>query len=388
MSRNSLALLSLAGLASALVIAGCAGALASNDDTIVYAMDNAASGNSIHAWRLNSDGTLTTVGTFASGGNGTGTTETPLAGPNDGVDPLGSQGSIVVSPDEKYLLAVNAGSGSVSIFRIAQSGTLTLVDTESTGGTSPVSVTTRSNRVYVANVNDPDNNLPSTITAFTIGSDGSLTPVVGSSRQLSAPNARPSQIAITPDGSQVIVTERGTNVVSAFDILNGNTLGNPATVASPRPDPFGFGFVGISRMVVSEAAAGAAQGSSASSYTLTGGAPTVISSGVLNAQAASCWVTISGSRRQAFVSNSGTDSITNYDISTGGVLTIAQQAVPTGTGTAPIDSGTGRGLFVQLLGATGEIATYDVNNDGDLVFIGAQTTGLPTLGSQGIAIRQ
>jgi 6-phosphogluconolactonase (cycloisomerase 2 family) len=389
MKLRSIAWLAAGCVAAVFGTAGCAGIIAGlTDDTIVYVMDNSAAGNAVHAWKLNSDGTLTGIGAFPTGGNGTGITETPLAGPNDGIDPLGSQGSIVVSPDEKYLIAVNAGSGTITIFRIAHSGGLTLVDTESTGGASPVSVATRSGLVYVVNVNDPGNNSPSTIVGFSIGSDGTLSPILGSNRQLSAPAARPSQISVTPDGTQVIVTERGTNVISAFDIGNSGTLGNPATVASPRPDPFGFGFVGISRMVVSEAAAGSLQGSSASSYNLTAGAPSVISSGVLNAQTASCWVTIAGNRRQAFVTNSGSNSVTNYDISSGGALTIQQQAVATGAATAPIDSGTGRGKFVQLLGGTGQIATYDINNNGDLVLIGTQSTGLPSLGTQGLAIRQ
>lgn len=375
-------------LGIAVAVTGCGGIFSNSDEpTVVYAMDNSATGNSVFAWELNGDGTLSSIGSFATNGNGTGTTETPGAGPVDGIDPLGSQGALSLSSDERHLFAVNAGSGTVSVFRVQDNGSLTLTDTEPTGGSSPVSVTCRNNVVYVVNVNNPDSMQPSTITGFTLNNDGTLTAFAGSTRGLSADNARPSQVSISPDGEQVIVTERGTNVVTAFGVNSDRTLGTPATVASPRPDPFGFAFVGSNRMVVSEAAAMNPLGSSASLYNLTPGAPTVASGGVLNNQMASCWVTISPNGQQAYVSNTGSNTITNYNIGSGS-LTLQQEAVATdGLGSAPIDSGQGGGKFVQLLGGKGTIAVYSIQSDGDLALLGIRSTGLPLLGTQGLAVR-
>jgi 6-phosphogluconolactonase (cycloisomerase 2 family) len=250
-----------------------------------------------------------------------------------------------------------------------------------------VSVCCRGSRVYVANVNDPANNVPSTIARFNIGSDGTLSSG-GAAHQLSGANARPSQVSFAPDGSAILVTERGTNLISTFHVNADGSLGNPSTVASPRPDPFGFAFGVSNRLIVSEAAAMDPLGSSASSYFLTAGVPSVVSSGVLNGQMASCWVSVSGDGRQAFVSNFGSNTVTNYRVALDGSLTLQQQAVATdGAGSAPIDSGFGRNHFVQLLGGKGTITTYSVASNGDLALIGTQATGLPAMGSQGIAVR-
>jgi 6-phosphogluconolactonase len=114
---------------------------AAHDHTVVYAMDNDATTNRVFAWRVSDHGAFTPIGRFATHGQGTGTTETPLAGPVDGIDPLGSQGSLVLSRNGRFLLAVNAGSGSVTLFRVLGNGALRFVDQESTGGSNPVSVT-------------------------------------------------------------------------------------------------------------------------------------------------------------------------------------------------------------------------------------------------------
>jgi 6-phosphogluconolactonase len=363
----------------------------SDNRAVVYAMTNAAVNNSVMAWRVNANGTLESIGGFSTNGNGTGTTETPLAGPNDGIDPLASQGSLTLSPDQQFLYAVNAGSGTLAVFRVAGNGGLTLIDTESTGGTSPVSVTARGNLVYVVNVNDPVNAQPSTITGFTVNTNGTLTAIAGSTRQLSAANARPSQVSITPDATQVIVTERETDVISTFAINGNGTLGAPTTTPSPRPAPFGFDFSGNGTVIVSEAAPMDPLGSSASSYTIGVGSLSVVSAGVLNGQAASCWTNVSPDGTRAYVANTASDTVTTYGVALNAVLTVRQAAVPTdGAGSGPIDadlnaSGT---MYFQLLGGKGTIAVYSVDASGDLTLTGVRATGLPMLGTQGLTVRR
>jgi 6-phosphogluconolactonase len=74
----------------------------------VFVMTNAASGNEIIAYKRNGDGSLEQGRSFSTGGRGSG-----------GVtDPLGSQGSLTLTDDRSFLLAVNAGSGSISVFRV------------------------------------------------------------------------------------------------------------------------------------------------------------------------------------------------------------------------------------------------------------------------------
>ena len=74
----------------------------------VFVMTNAASGNEIIAYGRNVDGSLQEGRRFATRGRGSG-----------GVtDPLASQGSLTLTEDRSLLLAVNAGSGSISVFRV------------------------------------------------------------------------------------------------------------------------------------------------------------------------------------------------------------------------------------------------------------------------------
>jgi 6-phosphogluconolactonase len=74
----------------------------------VFVMTNAVDKNEVIAYRRASDGTLQEAGRFSTGGRGSG-------GNND---PLESQGSLRLSEDHSLLFAVNADSGSVSVFSV------------------------------------------------------------------------------------------------------------------------------------------------------------------------------------------------------------------------------------------------------------------------------
>lgn len=386
--RTSLSSL-LGAVAASALIGGCFGG--SGNSNTAYVMTNGAAGNTVLALRINSNGTLTQIGGFATGGNGTGITETPLAGPIDGIDPLGSQGSIAISGDGRYLFAVNAGSNTISAFRISGNGSLTLIETEPSGGTSPVSVAVMNNRLYVANVNDPTQAQPSTIVGFAVAANGSLTTIAGSTQTLSAANARPSQVGFSPDGTRIVVTERETNAISTFVINGDGTLQSPVTTASAGPAPFGFEFRDFGTLVVSEAAPGDPAGASASSYSLNAnGTLTVITGRVLNGQLASCWTSITPDGDTAIVANTGSHTVTTYNIAGNGGLTVDQAAVATaGAGSAPIDADiTSDGdFYVQLLGGTGQVVVYTINDDGDITLRQIQNVGLPALGSQGLVVR-
>jgi hypothetical protein len=79
----------------------------------VYVNDNTAGTNSIGAFDRHADGTLTpeTGSPFTAGGAGTG------AG-------LASQGALQISPDGRYLIAVDAGSNQISVLQIKPDGAL------------------------------------------------------------------------------------------------------------------------------------------------------------------------------------------------------------------------------------------------------------------------
>jgi len=108
------------GLATVLILAACGDAhapggegAASGSEALraerrggaVFTMSNAAGGNAALAFSRAADGSLTAAGSFATGGLGSG-------------NGLGSQGSVAITDDGRYLLVVNAGSNDVSSFAV------------------------------------------------------------------------------------------------------------------------------------------------------------------------------------------------------------------------------------------------------------------------------
>src|ERR1700686_1492162 len=111
----------LAGAISVAAATGVGASTAAPDHpggSYVYTESNqtsAGGGNAVLAFWVASGGSLTSIGTFATGGDGTG------AG-------LGSQGAATLAGGGHALLVVNAGSNTVSYFRILSDGVLQLVD--------------------------------------------------------------------------------------------------------------------------------------------------------------------------------------------------------------------------------------------------------------------
>jgi hypothetical protein len=108
----------------------------------VYVNGNTSPANSVAGFDRHADGSLTpTPGSpFAVGGSGTG-------------HPDASQGSLQLSSDGRYLLAVDAGSNQISVLRIKHGGRLQPVKGSpvASGGVDPVSVAVHHDLVYVAN---------------------------------------------------------------------------------------------------------------------------------------------------------------------------------------------------------------------------------------------
>src|SRR3569833_3904534 len=152
-------------------------------------MTNAADDNSIVVFDRNAQGLLTKTAVVATGGKGSG----------GGLDPLGSLGSFLLVLLGRWLLAVNAGSNDISVFKVMPDG-IALTDRIGSGGTMPVSVTVSGDTVYVLNEGAPAN-----ITGFTLNHLGHLNSLAGSPRLLGG--GAYAQVAFTPDGSALAVTD-------------------------------------------------------------------------------------------------------------------------------------------------------------------------------------
>jgi len=196
----------------------------------------------------------------------------------------------------------------------------------------------------------------------------------------------PAQVSFTPDGTQLLVTEKGTNVIDVFTLRPDGRTDGPIVEASSGKTPFGFAFGPSDSVVVSEVENRLPLKATVSSYQLAGSAGLAsVSPRIPNQQSGACWVTITGTT--AWVVNTGTATISAYQVGAdGNLLLVDPDAAFTGEATSPIDlaaSGDGQFLYV-LKSATGEIAAYQISGT-SLTPLFTQG-GLP-LSIQGIAVQ-
>src|ERR671938_742584 len=88
----------------------------------VYVQTNAVP-NEVIAFRRADDGSLDLIGSGTTGGEG------------DGSRHLTSQGSVVLTGDGRHLLVTNAASDDLSVFSVAQDGSIDLRERVHTGDT-------------------------------------------------------------------------------------------------------------------------------------------------------------------------------------------------------------------------------------------------------------
>jgi 6-phosphogluconolactonase len=336
----------------------------------VYTLSNASSGNAVLVFARAADGSLIPAGSFATGGLGTGMG-------------LGSQGALILAGRGQLLFAVNAGSNTVSSFRV-HNDRLNLVSTVPSGGAMPISVTAYDRLLYVLNAGGTGN-----ITGFRIGNRGDLTPIPNSTRPLSSAASGPAQVEFSPDGRLLIVSEKMTNVLSAYRVQRDGRTTGPIVNPSNGVTPFGFAFDRRGHLLVSEAFGGAPDASATSSYDVRrDGTLRVISGSVPTTETAACWLVVTRDGRFAYVTNTGSASVSGYRVGRDGSLTLLDADGKTGTtGESPIDAALSRGSrYLYTLDASSHTITgFRVRSNGSLEGAG-QTGGLPA-GAVGLAAR-
>ena len=331
----------------------------------VYAMTNAVGGNEVVIFERDYEGILTSAGSIATGGTGSGSV----------LDPLGSQGSLVLSEDHSWLVAVNAGSNEISVFRVLRDG-LDLVDKVDSGGVFPVSVTVFHNLVYVLNAGGSPN-----ITGFSLSHMGKLIPLTKSTRSLGAGGF--AQVGFDPEGETLVVTDKADSKILVYSVGHNGLPGmTPATSPSYGVTPFGFIFDQWGHLLVVEAGTNAV-----SSYKiLSDDTLQVISGSVRNGQIAACWIA-GNERGEVFTDNPGTHSISAYtEMAREGTLALLNGVA--GTGNTPLDlSITGNGRFLYALDPTnGTVDMFHIERDGNLTDLGTVAGGF-SIFAQGIAAR-
>ena len=337
----------------------------------VYVDDNTKGTNTIGAFNRHADGSLTPEAgsPFAAGGAGTGTG-------------LADQGAIQITPDGRFLIAVDAGSNQVSVLQIHFDGSLSLVrdGVVSSGGTLPDSVAVHGNLVYVANSGNGGSNY----TGFRLGFTGRLIPIPGSTVALAA-NAAPADVLFNGTGTKLVGTEVGTSVIDSFTVgFDGRLTAAPG---SPFPaqglGPFGSEFrpTNPGQLFVSNAHNVGAGTGTVSAYTdsVNGALTPVAGSPFADDQTAPCWVEITHNGQFLFTVNTGSGEISRYQIAPDGTLTLLGSTPVAATGgVGAVDarlSPDGRFLYVDE-SRVGKVGAFAVNG-GNLTELGTSSFALP-----------
>jgi 6-phosphogluconolactonase (cycloisomerase 2 family) len=88
--------------------------------------------NAIICYRRDANGVLTEVERCPTGGAGSGTFK-PISGQESAPNAYEGAGSVLLTPDRRFLFTTNGGDNSVSSFRVGEGGKLTLLDVKPTG---------------------------------------------------------------------------------------------------------------------------------------------------------------------------------------------------------------------------------------------------------------
>jgi 6-phosphogluconolactonase (cycloisomerase 2 family) len=314
--------------------------------------------NRVLAFRRGLDGALERLGAVETGGAGSGAPHLP------------SQGSVALAGDGSRLLVANAGSGDVSLLAVSADG-LELLHTAEAGG-APRSVAERGGLVYVLATDPP------ALAGFRLGPAG-LEPLAGSRRDL-PPDADPAQVGFSPDGSKLVVTERGTDTIAFFGLDEAGLPGEPQRVPSAGPTPYGFAFGRGGALVVTEAYGARKGAAAASSYVVANGSASAVSRSVGNGRSEICWAVATPDGRYAFTTNFADGAVSRYGVGADGSLVledaVAGVAVDGEPGLRDEDL-TGDGRFLYALDAdSGRLLGWSVDADGSLAPVGAWA-GLP-----------
>ncbi|MEU2915442.1 lactonase family protein [Streptomyces massasporeus] len=365
-------------LASASGYSGSAGA-----DHAVFVQGNELGGNTIRVFARGDDGTLEPAGTYDTGGKGGDQVDAPT-------DSLASQGSLVYDDASGMLLAVNAGSGTVTSFRVEGR---TLKDRQVTysGGEFPSSIAVHGKVAYVMNAGGEG-----TVQGFSITGKG-LKPLHGSHRSLGLDNedvprfdTSPGEIEFTPDGRNLVVTTKGNNTVEVFPMKRNGlpAVAEPVVNQSAGGVPFAISFDRTGkRMLVAEA-----EKSTVTTYEVKrDGKLEVLQKPLANGQEVLCWLERAGNF--FYGGNTGNSTVSGYRMDKHGRLALTNDV---GIATPPSAKSQGvidlavtedeRFVYVQNA-VSGTVDGFRVEKNGSLTKV-TTADGLPAFdesGMEGIA---
>ena len=338
----------------------------------VFVQTDNTAGNQVVAYARASDGTLTLAGAYPTGG---------LGGQLTGsvVDHLASQGSLQYDAAQHLLIAVNAGSNSLTVFGVH--GTrLHQRQIIGSGGEFPVSIAIRGSLVYALN-----GLRGGSVQGYRLSPGGRLSFLHGSHRRLHLNQAAtpqftntPGQVAFSPSGAQLIVTTKANgNDIDVFGVgASGRLSASPVVNAEGSTVPFAITFDQAGHLVIADAGTNAL-----STFALGSNGTVTLIDSVGTGQAATCWVAPAGGT--LYASNAGSANVSGYTSDASGQLTLLGQ---TSTDPGTVDATAtpdGNFLYVQT-GGNGIVDEFGVGTGGSLTPVGSVTVA-GAAGGEGIA---
>lgn len=241
---------------------------------------------------------------------------------------LDANDQIAVNPQHTLLFAVNQGSDSIAVFHIKPNGGLEAVDGSPfpSGGKAPSSLGISGRTLVVANkaqdgIRDLTAERPD-YTTFTIGADGTLQHV-GGSTVYAKPGSSPTDASVPAEGGVAVGTEESGPIRSFTVAADGTLRQGPGSPYDPPAEVFGKGFDPSK-----EFALGVAPHPTLRLFYI--GLPTVPALAVYqydtsgrlefrNAVLVSgaylpCWIQVTKDGRWLYTANADTDNVTAFDI--------------------------------------------------------------------------
>ena len=225
LAASAIAALAPAGTADAAELAarGEDASKAARPVGAVYLMTNkeGSNENEIVVYSRYADGKLEEATRVATGGAGSG-------------EALHSVGSVQIV-GERFLLAVNPGDSTISVFRLRSNADddarlPRLIGKWPSGGSTPVSIAVREGLVYVLNSGplrslstDPAEPSPiapvdGSIAGFEMSERGQLTLIPGSIQPLPSSRSEPVQIVFAPQGEAVLVSNSASDAIAVYSL--------------------------------------------------------------------------------------------------------------------------------------------------------------------------
>jgi 6-phosphogluconolactonase (cycloisomerase 2 family) len=397
----------------------------------LYMQTNEVKNTVIH-YHWSPNGALAEVERVATGGAGSGELSPiyHINRPND----FEGAGSVILTPDRRFLFATNAGNNSVSSFAVDKEGRLTLLDVKQTGntqsgGAKSVAYAPASRTIFVVHTVGPDH-----LRLMSVDGEGKLTPRPEkySVNTMEWPNRVPTMAVLSPDGKFLFVgttfdefpsrknpdgslilwiphKDGALHVIASnapdpdgivvFPVREDGALGEPslhdAKGASPfyiaflhnRPDTFVVGYA------VSN---GVSIGKVDANGKITVSAPVTLDTSA-GLPSELCWLAVSPDDRLVFTTNFGYSDMSSYRID-GNALSIAKDPASSkvpGDGTfraidGVVSSGpsdnwlTPDGAYLyQIYGNASKLVGYATKQDGSLEEVTSVT--IPYNSPEGLA---